>query len=285
MSAGKRRPAAIATWSFGASAVEAAGKVLSNGGSALDAVERGINVVELDPEVNSVGLGGRPNSDGVVELDAAIMDGATHRAGSVAALRDIPTAISVARKVMEESDHVMLVGEGALRFALGRGFERQELLTPESKRAWEQCKAEPGHDTVGLVALDAAGHVAAGCSTSGLAWKLPGRVGDSPIIGSGLYADAEIGGAAATGIGEHIMKFCASFLVVELMRGGAPPAEACRRVIGRITNALPACDSQTIALIALSKEGDFGAAATRAKPFPYAVWTTDGLTMHEVKRA
>jgi len=280
------RPVAIATWGFGAAAVQAAGPVLSAGGAALDAVEQGINAVELDPSVDSVGFGGLPNAEGVVELDAAIMDGATQRAGSVAALRGIKRPISVARKVMEETAHVMLVGEGALSFALAHGFPREELLTADSRRRWEEWKAGPreSHDTVGLVALDARGDLAVGCSTSGLPYKLPGRIGDSPIIGSGLYVDNAVGGACATGIGEEIMKFCASFLVVEFMRGGASLEDACRRAASRITDTVPDDRAVPICLIALSKAGTTGAATTKAS-FPYAVWTPDGTRMCETGQA
>ncbi len=277
------RPVAIATWQYGRAAVEAAGKVLSGGGTALDAVEQGINAVELDPSVTSVGLGGRPNREGVVELDAAIMDGAG-RAGCVAALRDVARAVSVARKVMEQTPHVMLAGEGARRFALKQGFEQSDLLTEESRRAWEQrCAGGGDHDTVGLVALDAHGHVAAGCSTSGLAWKLPGRVGDSPIIGSGLYADEAAGGAAATGHGEEIMTHCAGFLVCELMRAGQGPAAACQEAVGRILAGRSGGGERHVALIALSAGGRCGAASTRSG-FPYAVWRPGGVSLCQVER-
>jgi len=229
-------PAAIATWSFGVAAVEGAGQVLAVGGDALDAVERGIRVVESDPDEHSVGYGGWPNAEGVVELDAAIMDGTAQDAGSVAALRGIKHPISVARRVMEATPHAMLAGEGALAFALSQGFPEEDLLTEASRAGWEEWQRErelasTTHDTVGLVALDARGDAAAGCSTSGRSFKLPGRVGDSPLIGGGLYADSEVGGAAATGLGEEILKFCASFLVVEYMRRGHSPMEACRKVI------------------------------------------------------
>jgi L-asparaginase/N4-(beta-N-acetylglucosaminyl)-L-asparaginase len=277
------QPAAIATWRFGEAAVEAAGKALDGGGGALDAVECGINAVELDPNVNSVGYGGLPNVEGVVELDAAIMDGATHRAGCVAALRGIRRPISVARKVMEETRHVMLVGEGALKFALSQGFPEEDLLTPESRMHSEQQVREhtPQHDTVGLIALDAAGNLAVGCSTSGLAGKMPGRVGDSPIIGSGLYVDNQVGAATATGRGEEIMKSCASFLVVEFMRSGLAPEAACQQVIARILARSPQDRNMQIGLIAMSRSGACGAAST-VSPFPYAVWRRPGTRILEV---
>jgi len=284
MSTSKPEPAAIATWTFGKSAVEAAGELLCKGRAALDAVEKGINVVELDASVTSVGFGSLPNAEGIVELDAAIMDGTTYRAGSVCALRNIKCAISVARKVMEETPHVMLAGENALAFALSRGFREEELLTPESRRRWHEWKSgpAPSHDTVSLVALDCAGRLAAGCSTSGLAYKLPGRVGDSPILGAGLYADGEVGGAGATGIGEEIMRFCASFLVVEFMRNGSGPAEACRKVLDRIASKKPADREVNICLIALARNGECGAAGMQPG-FPYAVWTPAGVQMRQAE--
>jgi len=263
-----RIPVAVATWRFGKEAVEDAARVLRGGGNALDAVEAGIRVVEADPDVDTVGLGGAPNSEGVVELDAALMDGATCRAGAVAALRDILHPISVARKVMEETSHVLLAGEGALRFALEQGFRRQDLTTEKSRRKWREWKQARCHDTIGLVVLDGDGNLAAGCSTSGWAYKLPGRVGDSPIVGAGLYADNEVGAAAATGRGEDIMRYCSCFLVVEYMRQGLPPQEACLAVLRRIYEREGG--KVQLCLIALDKEGRYGTAGMK-KGFPYAV--------------
>lgn len=270
-------PGAIATWKTGLVAVRAAGQVLIAGGSALDAVEKGINLVELDPDVRSVGYGGWPNAEGIVELDAAIMDGRTHDAGSVAALRRIRRPISVARRVMEASQHAMLVADGALAFALSHGFSAKDLLTQESMAKWrewqrdEQAGSPTPHDTIGLVALDGEGDIACGCSTSGRPYKSPGRVGDSPLIGSGLYVDNDVGGAAATGLGEEILKFCASFLVVEQMRNGHSPTDACRRTIERILRKKPQTREVTIGLVALNGCGESGAACTRSG-FEYAVW-------------
>jgi len=245
--------------------------ILSRGESCLDAVEKGINVIEADPDVRSVGYGGLPNADGVVELDAAIMSGLGHRAGSVAALQRIMHPISVARKVMELTPHVMLVGEGALRFALKNGFKKTNLLTPKSKQHWLEWKARrDSHDTIGMVALDLNGNLATGCSTSGLAWKLPGRVGDSPLIGAGLYVDNDVGGASATGFGEEILKYCASFLVVEHMRSGMAPEEACKAVLKRITTKDPKNKGVQIGLIALNKNGQWGGASIK-KGFSFAV--------------
>lgn len=286
----RQAPCAIATWNFGKTAVQVSGEALSNGSSALDAVERGINVIELDPNESSVGYGGLPNEQGIVELDAAIMDGTRLNAGSVAALQGIKTPISVARKVMEKTKHLMLVGNGATEFATKVGFQPENLLTEKSKAAWEAWKREnqrnpywshESHDTIGLVALDISGNIAAGCSTSGIAYKLPGRVGDSPIIGSGLYADSEVGGAAATGLGEEIAKFCSSFLVVEFMRNGYDPQSACELVIKRILERRPQAKEVGIGLIALDKQGRFGAASIRPG-FPYAVWSAEfGVEMFQ----
>ncbi len=279
------RPVAVATWEFGGPAATAAGEVLGAGGVSLDAVEAGINVTELDPEVGSVGYGGLPNTDGIVEVDAAVMDGPTHDAGSVAGLRGIRRPVSVARTVMEQSRHVMLVGPEALRFALSHGFEEEDLLTEASRKRWQERRnaEQVGHDTIGLAALDAAGNLAVGCSTSGLAFKEPGRVGDSPLIGSGLYVDNDVGAAAATGVGEEIMKFCASFLVVERMRAGDTPDRACRYVIDRILAKTSADADVPIAVIALGRDGSCGAASTK-EVFPFAVWTQDGLEMREARR-
>src|SRR5687768_6151241 len=262
----KERPLIISTWPFGKPSNDRALEVFKTGGSALDAVEEGINVAEDDLKNASVGAGGIPNEAGVVQLDACIMDGPTHKAGSVAALEGIAHAVSVARRVMEKTRHVMLVGAGARAFALEQGFREQELLTPEQKRRWEEWKkkqpAPKGHDTIALLALARDGTLAGGCSTSGLGYKLPGRVGDSPIIGSGLYVDNDIGAAGATGIGENVMRFCGSFMVVELMRSGLHPVEACVETIRRIIRKNPAGMDLAINFVALNKNGDFGAAGT-----------------------
>ena len=259
-----------APWSINAvlsAANERALEIFNEGGSALDAVEKGINVTENDLRNSSVGAGGIPNAAGVVQLDACIMDGPTHKAGSVGALEGIANAVSVARRVMEKTRHVMLVGAGAKAFALEQGFREQDLLTPEQKRRWEewQKKQSPrpqGHDTIALLALASDGTVAGGCSTSGLGYKMPGRVGDSPIIGSGLYVDNDIGGAGATGIGENVMRFCGSFMVVELMRSGLHPVEACAETIRRIMRKHPPGTNLSINFVALNKKGEFGAAGT-----------------------
>lgn len=268
------RPLIISTWPFGKPSNERARDVLLGGGSALDAVEKGINLAEEDLSNNSVGVGGLPNAAGVVQLDACIMDGPTHKAGSVGALEGIANPISVARRVMERTRHVMLVGAGARAFALEQGFPSRDLLTEASRKAWEQWKAkksqEQGHDTIALLCLTADGTMAGGCSTSGLAYKLPGRVGDSPIIGSGLYVDNEVGAAGATGVGENVLRFCGSFMIVELMRQGAHPAEACVEVIQRAIKKHPAGTDLAINFIALDRKGRYGAAGT-GQGFEFAV--------------
>lgn len=227
-------PMVISTWNHGYKANEAAWKVLEGGGSALDAVEQGVRVPEADPDNMSVGYGGTPDRDGHVTLDASIMKG-NGECGSVTFLEHIKHPISVARLVMDKTPHVMLSGEGALQFALENGFMKENLLTEKAKKAWEEwlvsSEYEPvinieNHDTIGMLAIDKANHIAGACTTSGVGYKLHGRVGDSPVIGAGLYADDEIGAATATGMGELVLKTLGSFLLVELMRNGYSPQEA-----------------------------------------------------------
>ncbi|MGC8666708.1 MAG: N(4)-(beta-N-acetylglucosaminyl)-L-asparaginase [Chthonomonadales bacterium] len=268
-------PVFVATWHFGVEACEVGGRALAAGACALDAVELGANAVEENPDVLSVGYGGLPNAEGVVELDAAIMDGRTHAAGAVAGLTGIRRPISVARAVMERTPHVMLVGYNARRFALQHGFPESDLLTEVSRARYRQWLAQNqaatvahfddrGHDTVGVCALDGRGDLAAGCTTSGLAWKLPGRVGDSPIIGSGLYVDNRVGAAAATGNGDEIMKVCLSYRVICAMEGGMGPQEACEAAIRYLLRVRPHAQQQGAAVIAVSKSGGVGAAATQS---------------------
>ena len=275
-------PTVIATWDYGLDLVTAAQKALAEKKDLLDALEAGVNVVENDPKVRTVGYGGMPNEDGVVQLDAAIMDGRTHKAGSVTALERIKNPISVARKVMERTEHVLLVGAGANAFAKKMGFVEQELLTPESRAAWQKAKAsfwKPApdhHDTVCCIGLDAHGDLATAVSTSGLPWKLAGRVGDSPILGAGSYVDNEVGGACATGNGELTMRTCASFAVVERMRAGADPTAACTAVLNQILRIASEVRTNTnlqLAFIAMNKRGQVGAAVYRKqkKVFRYAL--------------
>lgn len=275
-------PAIISTWQHGLAANAAAWETLGNGGSVLDAVEAGVRVSEADPAVSSVGLGGLPDAGGEVTLDASIM-GPDGDAGSVACLKHILHPVSVARLVMEETPHVMLVGDGALDFALKKGFRKTNLLTPASRKAWEKWKegcapvntAESRHDTIGMIALDTEGDLAGACTTSGLSYKLPGRVGDSPIIGAGLYVDNDVGGAAATGVGELVMKTLGSFLVVELMRAGMCPEEACRTALQRMAHKIPLKADSQVGLIAINKAGEAAGFGLR-RHFQYAVMTENG---------
>ena len=277
------RPVVIATWDYGVSLCAAAQAVFAKGGDLLDALERGVNVVEDDPAVHSVGYNGLPNEDGIVQLDASIMDGRTHRAGAVGALERIKNPISVARKVMEKTEHVLLVGPGANAFAKKLGFKEQELLTPQVKAEWEAARKDrkafwrdDKHDTVCAIALDAKRDLATVVSTSGLSGKLSGRLGDSPIIGAGSYVDNDVGGAAATGIGELAIRNAASFAIVERMRAGVSPTRACQEILDRIVKKagyVKTDPNAQLAFIALNKAGQVGAASlrTQKKLFRYAV--------------
>ncbi|MBT3346421.1 MAG: N(4)-(beta-N-acetylglucosaminyl)-L-asparaginase [Gemmatimonadetes bacterium] len=276
-------PLIVSTWPSGKPANDRAIRVFAEGGSPLDAVEQGIHVSEADPGRTSVGYGGTPNAAGVVQLDACIMDGPEHRAGSVAACERILHPISVARKVMEETPHVMIAGDGARTFALEHGFEEIELLTEERRQAWVEWRRQQGtlmemgpdhHDTIALLVLGSADHIAGGCSTSGWGYKPPGRVGDSPIIGSGLYVDNKVGAAGATGTGENVMRYCGSFMVVELMRQGLHPAEACAQATRRIAEQDPRGFDLDIHFVALDRHGRHGAAGT-SEHFAYSVTTND----------
>lgn len=262
-----KEPVVISTWNHGMPANEVAWKVLQSGGTALDAVEQGVRVPEGDPEVMSVGFGGRPDRDGHVTLDACIMDDKGN-AGSVSFLEHIKHPISVARLVMEKTPHVMLSGDGALEFALQNGFKTENLLTEEAKRQWEAWKEQSdyqpevnieNHDTISMLALDQQGNLSGACTTSGLAYKMHGRVGDSPIIGAGMFCDNEVGAAAATGHGEWVMRTVGSFLVVELMRQGHSPQEACEEAVMRIVKLKPNFDEVQIGYIAINKAGETGA--------------------------
>ncbi|RDS78767.1 N(4)-(beta-N-acetylglucosaminyl)-L-asparaginase [Dyella monticola] len=288
----------VSTWDFGVPANIAAWGVLGKGGKPLDAVETGVMVPESDLHNHSVGRAGYPDRDGHVTLDASIMDG-DGSCGAVAALEHIGHPIQVARKVMENTPHVLLVADGALEFALQQGFKKEHLLTPESEKAWhewlKQAKYTPvansenidyhrslqnslgmpggknNHDTIGMLAVDANGRMAGACTTSGMAWKLHGRVGDSPIIGAGLYVDNEVGGATSTGVGEEVIRNAGSFLVVELMRQGRTPQEACEEAVRRIVKKRPqATKDMQVGFLALRRDGECGAYAIQ-KGFTYAV--------------
>jgi len=282
-------PIVISTWDFGVAANKAAWEVLKKGGRALDAVEAGVRVPEADMNNHTVGRAGYPDRDGHVTLDACIMD-ENGNCGSVAAIEYIAHPISVARLVMEKTPHVMLVGEGATQFAVEQGFKKEKLLTPESEKAWKEwlktAKYEPvvnienkaykpgskyNHDTIGMLAIDAHGNLSGACTTSGMAWKMHGRVGDSPIIGAGLYVDNEVGGATSTGVGEEVIRNVGSFLVVELMRQGYPPQEACKEAVNRIIKKKPDTAKQIqVGFLAINKKGEYGAYAIQ-QGFTYAV--------------
>lgn len=266
-----QKPIVLSTWRFGLQANEAAWQILSKNGRALDAVEAGVRVPEGDPNERSVGYGGRPDRDGQVTLDACIMD-ENANIGSVACLEYIKHPISVARAVMEKTPHVMLVGDGALQFALSQGFPKENLLVEASEKEWKEwlktSKYEPkanieNHDTIGMIALDAEGNLSGACTTSGMANKMHGRVGDSPIIGAGLYVDNEIGAATATGHGEEVIRIAGCHLVVELIRQGKSPQAACEEAVARIIKLTKQRNKNLndiqVGFIALDKKGRHGA--------------------------
>jgi N4-(beta-N-acetylglucosaminyl)-L-asparaginase len=279
----------------GRNAMGQAWEILASGGSAMDAVERGANVIEVDPEDSSVGYGGLPNADGVVQLDASCMDGKTYNAGAVAGLENIKTPASVARLVMERTDHVILVGRGALEFARSFGFEETDLLTDRARQSWLRWRERlsesddwgpPDHlrdsggsgnpsdalvegpeefhyGTTNVLAVDANGDVAGITTTSGLSWKIPGRIGDSPIIGAGLYVDNSVGAAGATGRGEDVIKSCASYYIVMRMRDGRTPQQACEDAIDMIVDRYRAIGNDFVPgekFVAINKAGEYGCA-------------------------
>ena len=291
----KSLPVVISTWIHGIEANSAAMDMLNMGGSVVDAVEQGVMVPEADPDNRSVGLGGLPDRDGHVTLDASIM-GPDGNAGAVCFLENIVHPISVARMVMEKTPHVMLAGEGALQFALESGFEEQDLLIPAAEKAWKEwlkeSKYDPEanwenkpnefHDTIGLLAVDQNGEIAGACTTSGLGYKMRGRVGDSPIIGAGLYVDNEVGGATATGMGELVVKVVGSFLVVELMRQGRSPQQACEEAVSRIVNKVPENKIRQVGFIAVNKKGETGAFCLQPG-FNFALFQDNKNEMHDSK--
>ena len=276
----------------GMAAAERAMELIKGGADALDAAIAGVNIVENDPEDTSVGYGGLPNENGVVELDSCVMHGPTHRAGAVASLRNIKNPSRVAKLVMERTDHVLLVGEGALRFAKAHGFEEVNLLTDKARKIWLKWKEslsdrddwleqhpeadkeiggllEPRvhhHGTITCEAIDANGNLSGVTTTSGLAFKIPGRVGDSPIIGAGLYVDNAVGAAGSTGRGEANLTNCSCVMVVEYMRQGKSPEEACLMACKRIADhnieaRLKDADGRpnfNVKFYAISKKGEFG---------------------------
>lgn len=278
----KIQPIVLSTWRFGVQANAEAWTVLQANGSALDAVEKGVRLTEADPTERSVGYGGRPDRDGRVTLDACIMDHLMN-IGSVAALEHIMHPVSVARAVMEKTPHVMLVADGALQFALSQGFKKENLLTAESEAEWKEwlIKSEykpkvniENHDTIGMIALDIHGNLSGACTTSGMAFKMHGRLGDSPIIGAGLYVDNEVGAATATGHGEEVIRIAGCHAVVELMRQGFTPAEACKKAVQRIIGSAKKRNKELsdiqIGFIAINKFGEHGSYCLQ-KGFQYAV--------------
>lgn len=283
-----QQPVVIATWKFGEIAARAALPLLENGQPALDAALAGAQAVEDDPSVNSVGYGGLANKIGTVSLDASVMDGKTLSSGAVASVENIRHVARLARLVMDKTPHLLLVGEGARLFAVQNGFPLECLATPESLALWEKRRPaksdrELTHDTVTVLALDQTGSLGGVCTTSGLSHKLPGRVGDSPILGAGLYVDNTAGAAGGTGVGEEILRITASSLMVEAMRTGRSPQEACelaaRRVldVARRRNASPA----QVAFIALDPQGRTGAACTPGTDFHYAVGRAGKVELRE----
>jgi N4-(beta-N-acetylglucosaminyl)-L-asparaginase len=279
-------PVVIATWPFGRTAVDAAAALLRQGKPPLDAAIAGAQAVEDDPKVDSVGYGGLPNAIGTVQLDACVMDGKTLACGAVAGLENVRHVAALARRVMDKTPHVLLVGEGARLFAIEQGFPLECLSTPESLMKWQKRKpgqrrraappdgAPPGsHDTVTVLALDRKGSLGGACSTSGLAHKLPGRVGDSPLIGTGLYVDDTAGAAGATGVGEEIIRVGGSLLIVEAMRAGKSPQEACEQAVRRVNAAAVrrGVHPARVAFLALDPKGRVGAACTPQSNFEYAV--------------
>jgi N4-(beta-N-acetylglucosaminyl)-L-asparaginase len=288
-------PIVISTWDFGKAANAGAWEVLKKGGRAVDAVEAGVRIPEADESNQSIGYGGLPDRDGKVTLDACIMD-EFYNCGSVMALEHIVHPISVARMVMDKTPHIILAGDGALQFALANGFKKENLLTASSEKAWREwlktAKYEPvknienqlydktkdpmpgginNHDTIGMLAIDAAGNFGGACTTSGMAYKIHGRVGDSPVIGAGLYVDNEVGGATATGVGEEVVRIVGGHLIVELMRQGLSPEAACKEGCERIIKRNPKKAKEVqVGFLAMNKKGEFGAYCLQ-KGFTYAV--------------
>ncbi len=282
----QKSPVVISTWSHGLAANKEAWNVLSNGGRALDAVESGVKITEADLSNRSVGIGGRPDEKGNVTLDACIMD-ENSNCGSVAFLEGIKHPISVARAVMDKTPHVMLVGKGAKKFAVEQGFEKYKTPLKEVKKDWKDWKKEnkelrkapevnhENHDTIGMLAMDEFGNISGSCTTSGWAYKMYGRVGDSPIIGAGLFVDNEVGGACATGLGEAVIRIAGSHTVVELMRQGKHPEEACKLAIERIIEKHDDLTGLQVGFLAIDKNGRVGGYSVY-NGFNYALQTQEG---------
>lgn len=288
----KDSPLVISTWIHGMEANAGAWSVLENGGAALDAVQKGVAVTESDMNNRSVGLAGRPDRDGHVTLDACIMDHDS-RCGSVAFLEDIQHPIDVARAIMDKTPHVMLVGEGAQKWALENGFSKVdfEVPIPEVQKDYENwlIKSEyktgvnvENHDTIGMLALDASGRMAGACTTSGMAYKIRGRVGDSPIIGAGLFIDGDVGGATATGVGEAMIRTAGASAVVESMRRGASPEEACYDIVQRILKKHPGVEGMQVGFLAMNVQGEYGGYSVY-NGFNYALRTQDRNEMVDAK--
>ena len=282
----------ISTWIHGLEANAGAWTILGEGGNALDAVQKGVAVTESDMNNRSVGLAGRPDRDGHVTLDACIMDHDS-KCGAVAFLEDIQHPIDVARAIMDQTPHVMLVGEGAQQWALENGFSKVdfEVPIPEVQKDYEKwlIKSEyktgvnvENHDTIGMLAMDANGQIAGACTTSGMAYKVRGRVGDSPIIGAGLFVDGDVGGATATGVGEAVIRVAGASAVVEAMRRGASPEEACHEVTHRILKKHPGVDGMQVGFIALNTKGEYGGYSVY-NGFNYALHTKDRNEMVDAK--
>lgn len=267
----------IATWKMAYDGVRLAKKALEHGASLEDAIVTLVKDVELNEDFHSVGYSGLPNENGVVECDAAIMNGDNLHFGAVAGLRKMRSAVSVARTLMDNAYNNFLVGEGAYKYALEQGFEKEEMLTEEAKRRYEEEKAKrpkvyKGHDTVGAL-IAHGGKVVAATSTSGLFMKKEGRVGDSPLVGPGLYADSSVGAAAATGVGEDIIKGTLSYRIVMLMVDGLSPQEAADKAVMELDKKLREKGEvpRDFSVIAVNTKGDYGA-ATNIDEFPYVVW-------------
>lgn len=310
----KGNPIVISTWAPNVKANNAAWEILGTGGRALDAVVKGVQIPEADPTDNSVGYGGLPDRDGKVTLDSCVMD-EKGNCGSVMALEHIKHPVLVARLVMEKTPHVQLVGEGALQFALEQGFEKENLLTEQSEKAWKEWLKKSSydpmrtikeleekiekekkkkndypwpvallnHDTIGMVAMDTNGNLGGACTTSGMAFKMHGRVGDSPIIGAGLFVDNEVGAASATGVGEEVVKICGAHTVIEAMRRGLSPELACKEAVRRIVkNKGSQAKDVQVGFLAINNKGQHGAFAVQ-KGFNYCVTTKDGTRVIDAK--